>query len=303
MTETAAVSPVHKFCDEWSVSFVSVVESLGATDVTATWSAPLAPAPAVAETAAEPDTSVPSYFQIKGAFQGYMTLLCDKTVAVQFGQLLQSEACDPAAELSDMQRDAFTEFLRTVAGDLATGWKAETSQQIEIVLESVAQPRSPGAQTATLELKSDKFAALSVQLLVDPALCAALVATAATPPAEIRAPEPAAAVAAGAGASRGATDPLAAHLLAGPAPNLALLLDVELEATIRFGQRDMLLREVFGLMPGAVVELDQLVNEPAELLVAGRLIARGEVVVVDGNFGLRVTEVAATGQREALMDL
>ncbi len=99
------------------------------------------------------------------------------------------------------------------------------------------------------------------------------------------------------------TDSLASQLSDGPIPNLALLLDVELEATIRFGQRDMLLREVFGLMPGAVVELNQQVNEPAELLVAGRLIAHGEVVVVDGNFGLRVTEVATAGQRAALLEL
>jgi len=63
----------------------------------------------------------------------------------------------------------------------------------------------------------------------------------------------------------------------------------------------MLLRDVFALMPGAVVELNQLVNEPAALLVAGRVIARGEVVVVDGNFGLRVTEVASRGQRAELL--
>ena len=63
----------------------------------------------------------------------------------------------------------------------------------------------------------------------------------------------------------------------------------------------MLLREVFALMPGAVVELDQQVNEPAELLVAGRLIARGEVVIVDGNFGLRVTDVVSAGQRAELL--
>jgi flagellar motor switch protein FliN/FliY len=100
----------------------------------------------------------------------------------------------------------------------------------------------------------------------------------------------------------GAGQPDAGIHLSGT-PNLALLLDVELQATIRFGQRDMLLREVFSLMPGAVVELNQFVNEPAELLVAGRLIARGEVVVVDGNFGLRVSEVAFAGQRAALMDL
>ena len=79
--------------------------------------------------------------------------------------------------------------------------------------------------------------------------------------------------------------------------NLSLLLDAELEATIRFGNRQLPLREILGFVPGDVVELEQHVNEPAQLIVAGRAIAKGEVVVVDGNFGLRITEVASTIQR------
>jgi flagellar motor switch protein FliN len=79
--------------------------------------------------------------------------------------------------------------------------------------------------------------------------------------------------------------------------NLALLLDAELEATIRFGRREIPLKEILGLGPGDVVELDQRVDEPAQLIVAGRTIAKGEVVVVDGNFGLRITEVASASQR------
>jgi flagellar motor switch protein FliN/FliY len=74
-------------------------------------------------------------------------------------------------------------------------------------------------------------------------------------------------------------------------PSLDLLLDVELEATIRFGGRQLPLREILSMSVGSVVELDKRIDEPAELFVAGRLIAKGEVVVVDGCFGLRVTEV------------
>jgi flagellar motor switch protein FliN/FliY len=74
-------------------------------------------------------------------------------------------------------------------------------------------------------------------------------------------------------------------------PSLDLLLDVELEATIRFGGRQLPLREILSMSAGSVVELDKRIDEPAELFVAGRLIAKGEVVVVDGSFGLRVTEV------------
>jgi flagellar motor switch protein FliN len=78
-----------------------------------------------------------------------------------------------------------------------------------------------------------------------------------------------------------------------PNAHLDLLLDVQLEATIRFGETQLLLRDVLAAGPGAIFELDRELNAPADLLVAGRLMARGEVVVINGNFGLRITELAA----------
>ena len=71
-----------------------------------------------------------------------------------------------------------------------------------------------------------------------------------------------------------------------------MLCDIELNATLQFGSRDMPLREVLELGPGDVVELDRHVSEPVDLVVGDRIVARGEVVVVHGNFALRITEVA-----------
>jgi flagellar motor switch protein FliN/FliY len=73
--------------------------------------------------------------------------------------------------------------------------------------------------------------------------------------------------------------------------NLDLVMDVELNVTLRFGQRKLSLREVLDLSSGAVVELDREVDEPVELILDGRVIARGEAVIVGGNYGLRVTQV------------
>lgn len=73
--------------------------------------------------------------------------------------------------------------------------------------------------------------------------------------------------------------------------NLGLVMDVELNVTLRFGQRQLSLREVMELASGSVVELDREVDEPVELILDGRVIARGEAVIVDGNYGVRVTEV------------
>lgn len=71
-----------------------------------------------------------------------------------------------------------------------------------------------------------------------------------------------------------------------------LLSDIELDATLQFGSREMALHEILELGPGAVVELNREVSEPVDLVVGDRIVARGEVVVLNGNFALRVTEVA-----------
>jgi flagellar motor switch protein FliN/FliY len=76
-----------------------------------------------------------------------------------------------------------------------------------------------------------------------------------------------------------------------------LLLDVELEAALRFGCCEMPLGEILELGPGDVVELDRNVTDPVDLVVGDKIVARGEVVLVNGNFGLRVTEVAAPQKR------
>jgi flagellar motor switch protein FliN len=81
------------------------------------------------------------------------------------------------------------------------------------------------------------------------------------------------------------------------AKGLDLLLDVELEATLRFGCRELPLGEILDLGPGDVVQLDRNVSDPVDLIVADKIVARGEVVLINGNFGLRVTEVAAPRKR------
>ena len=76
---------------------------------------------------------------------------------------------------------------------------------------------------------------------------------------------------------------------------LDMLHDVEMEVSAELGRTRMIVRELLSLNPGAIVELDRAAGSPADLLVNGRLIARGEVVVVDENFGIRITEIVSPG--------
>jgi flagellar motor switch protein FliN/FliY len=93
----------------------------------------------------------------------------------------------------------------------------------------------------------------------------------------------------GAAIPRQAARPAGGSLAAGA--GLDLLRDVVMEVTVELGRTRMTISELLSLSPGAVVELDRAAGSPADLLVNGTLLARGEVVVVDEDFGIRITEI------------
>ncbi|HEY9899730.1 MAG TPA: flagellar motor switch phosphatase FliY [Pantanalinema sp.] len=82
-----------------------------------------------------------------------------------------------------------------------------------------------------------------------------------------------------------------------PPSGLDLVMDVPLKVTVELGRTRMQIRDVLELGKGSVVELDKLAGEPVDLLVNGKLIARGEVVVIDENFGIRVTDIVSPAER------
>src|SRR3954463_1034783 len=81
------------------------------------------------------------------------------------------------------------------------------------------------------------------------------------------------------------------------AGNLALLMDVQLPVSIRFGETEMILEEIIKLGVGSVIELNSGIDQPVELVVNNRILARGEVVTVDGFYGIRITEITSAGER------
>jgi len=83
------------------------------------------------------------------------------------------------------------------------------------------------------------------------------------------------------------------------AEELSRLHDVPVELAVEVGRTKMTIREALALGPGSIVTLNRLAGEPVDLLVNGKPIARGEVVVIDEEFGLRVTEVLAPSGAEA----
>ena len=85
----------------------------------------------------------------------------------------------------------------------------------------------------------------------------------------------------------------------GDASDLERLTDVTLELTVEVGRTRMTLGQALALGPGSVITLDRLADQPVDLLVNGKPVARGEVVVIDDVFGLRVTQIVPSGATQA----
>ena len=81
--------------------------------------------------------------------------------------------------------------------------------------------------------------------------------------------------------------------------NIGLILDVPLQVTVELGRTKKSIKEILELTTGSIVELDKLAGEPVEIQVNGHFLAKGEVVVIDENFGVRITEIASPAERAA----
>jgi flagellar motor switch protein FliN/FliY len=80
---------------------------------------------------------------------------------------------------------------------------------------------------------------------------------------------------------------------------LELLLDVPLDLSVELGRTRMSIQDLLNLSPGSVVELDKIAGEPLDILINDRLIARGEAVVVNDKFGVRITDIVSPSERIA----
>jgi flagellar motor switch protein FliN len=215
-----------------------------------------------------------------GGLRGEMGMRLPPGSAVHLARLFIGEPSAQAAEITSDQREAVAELIRQVGGLLATAIK-QVWGEVQLRPELASGPPSwPASSTAWIRIGEPDPAAW-IELHLSAALMAALRAE----PIESAPGPQATAPLAAAPSSDASGSP------AGPVP-LDLLMDVELAVTLRFGSRNLLLREVLDLHSGSVIDLDRQVQDPVDMLLDGRVVARGELVVMDGNYGLRVTEVA-----------
>jgi flagellar motor switch protein FliN/FliY len=191
-------------------------------------------------------------------------------------QTIDESGAGQAQVLLNLIESALSEFCLVLEQEFGT---------FTISASSAFQPVPEGASVVHITAVNDDDGGLSVAMYIHPELALALMSHSQVRTLAAESVDPA---------------KIAAVLATQEPVNLDLVMDVELNVTLRFGKRQLTLREVMELTSGSVVELDRELEEPVELLLNGMVIARGEAVVIDGNYGLRVTEVS---QQVSTMDL
>jgi flagellar motor switch protein FliN len=225
-----------------------------------------------AQPAADESEPVRMNLCLAGSLQGEFLLEFRRAAAAMLAAKCLHQ---PAGEFGTEQSEALlkcveaglTKFCSTLAEEYGTFTGSASI---------ASEPASDSVRVAEMTAADDGGNRVSILMYLNPALADALSAKRGAPEGTEKSTK------AVGGKER---QPDREHL------NLQLVMDVELNVTLRFGQRQLALREVLELTSGSVIELDRHVEEPVELLLDGKVIARGEAVVIDGNYGLRVTEV------------
>jgi flagellar motor switch protein FliN/FliY len=227
-------------------------------------------------------------FTVEKALKGEQSFGIGKSDALQLAQILMGEPLDLTRDFSSEYQDALAELFRQFAGAAALALKPRVGEEVNLQWAGYDRGNWKPHMQWGFRLKSEGAPPFLLVTLLDPDLGESL---ASSPPGKAAQPS---------GTSNQFPSPTPA--LASPGKrNINLLLDVELPVALRFGKREMPLGDILELSAGAVVELDQKILEPVELLVGGKVVAYGEVVVLDGHYALRVTEVSNPVQRIELL--
>jgi flagellar motor switch protein FliN len=215
-----------------------------------------------------------------GAVHGEMTLRLPAASGTRLAQKFLGESESVASEGTAAEKitleneKALEELLRQIVGLAATALAATAGGEVQLHLAASAAPSWSSDAIVCLQTRNEAGASISVEIRISPALAAELQPRVQPAPAEQISAQP--------------SPPLSTTP---PSSSYRRLMDVGLDVKLRFGTRRMLLRDVLALSAGVVVELDNPLHSPVDLLLDGRLIAQGEVVIVDGKYGMRITDV------------
>ena len=254
---------LRTWCEVWESCFKKVISQVSGQSI-------------VFETSPQPlpitDFDVWYTVVAAGAVHGEMILHLPAGSGTILAQKLLSETEPAAPGITPEHKEALEELLRQVAGLAATAVASTAGGEVKLSVASSAAPTWSSAAVVSFQTRDEAGRPISIEIRISPALAAGL-----QPKVSPSAPPP---------------SPATSSTAPAPASSYHRLMDVGLDVKLRFGIRHMLLRDVLALSAGIVVELENALHSPVDLLLDGRLIAQGEVVIVDGKYGLRITDVS-----------
>jgi flagellar motor switch protein FliN/FliY len=213
---------------------------------------------------------------------------------------------DGTAPYSDDCKDAMTEFFGQISGAFATELGAKMGSSVSAdssaIMDSAGGEVLDGDITAFCYISIDGSEPIIVLISPDDMLIEALapkeVPQSSGSSGSSNSSSSAQAFGGGGMAAMG-TGGAPINIFSSKAPkiNVDMLLDVELEVTIELGKTNIAIKKVLDLAPGALVELDRFAGEPVDLLVNNKVVAKGEVVVIDENFGVRIISLVSPEER------
>lgn len=225
-----------------------------------------------------------------GGGAGNVGMALPATLGSAIADLMLGGEGESKEEMSEDDLDATKEIISNIVGAITTSLGAQkdlpklsfTPDKIEL-LQADGLDLSQYAKVLTFDFSLNAIAD-EIYFFADSAFVGNFDKSAAP-----AAPQPAAQ-----GGGGGAPS---VNLSGGEMKNIGMIMDVYLPVKVRIGQKKMLLKDVIAMDIGSVVELNQLANDPLEILVDNKVIAKGEVVIVDGNFGIQITEIGTKHER------
>jgi flagellar motor switch protein FliN len=260
------------WCDAWKTCLQNVLSQISGKPATeaATFESSFDPLPL---TESDVWYTVVGGGVIHGEMSLHLTAASGTRLAQKFlGEPEPAAGAVAAETITPENKEALEELLRQIAGLAATALASAVGGEVQLHLSASAAPTWSSDAVVCLGTRDESGNSIALEIQISPALAAELQQRSQLAPASAPPPVP--------GSTTAAT-----------ASNYGRLMDVGLDVKLRFGTRRMLLRDVLALSAGVVIELENTLQSPVDLLLDGRLIAQGDVVVVDGKYGLRITDV------------
>jgi flagellar motor switch protein FliN/FliY len=228
-----------------------------------------------------------------GAATGKGLVLVPPSLATALGDMMLGGDSEGKEEMNDEDLDALKEIISNITGAMSTTLASQKElPKFTIKADEAVFVEDNG------ELDLDAYAKMfvftftlgSINSLIMFAIDTAVVEA-------LEGPSAVSATAGSSGSNGGDSEGYARKLDDAEMKNIELILDVKLPVRVRIGKKKMLLKDVLSMDIGSVIELNQLANDPLDILVDDNVIAQGEVVIVDGNFGVQITSIGTKRDR------